>query len=69
MNKNASPSKRRQFLVGATLGTAGAVAGAAALVTGQSPTTVVTALAPVKTTASGYHLSAHIQQYYDTTKL
>ncbi len=64
-------SNRRSFLLGATLGTAGAVAGAAALVAGK-PIEDVAAEGTVATeadTATGYRMTAHIQQYYDTTKL
>jgi hypothetical protein len=62
-------SNRRSFLLGATLGTAGAVAGAAALITGKSVEEILPPAAPEADTATGYRMTPHIQQYYDTTKL
>lgn len=69
MKPTNATSNRRNFLLGATLGTAGAVAGAAALVTGQPVTELLAADKPVEDTATGYRMTAHIQRYYDTTKL
>ncbi len=69
MKSNQAKPNRRNFLLGATLGTAAA---AAAIVTGKSTEQVsaeVAALAPVEAAPTGYRLTAHIAQYYDTTKL
>ncbi len=59
---------RRNFLLGATLASAGAVA---AVVTGSSVSESTDAQAveskPIK--PKGYHLTPHIAQYYETTKL
>ena len=62
-------TNRRNFLLGATLGTVGVVAGTAALVTGSPVDKIVPGAVPGTDTASGYRMTAHIQQYYDTTKL
>ena len=66
---NTQPSTRRNFLLGASVATAGAVA---AVVTGTSVTkeaeTVLadgTAVKKVK----GYHVTPHIEQYYETTRM
>ena len=60
-------NNRRKFLVGATLGSAGAVA--AAVVGGTATdvldTTKVAAVKKVK----GYHETDHIRQYYETTRI
>ena len=62
------PTTRRNFLLGATLASAGAVA---AVVTGSSVTETIETQAvdgkPAK--PKGYHLTPHIAQYYETTKL
>ena len=61
-------NKRRNFLLGATLGSAGAVA---AVVTGGSAD-VIEAVATADTKAKkrkGYHETPHILQYYDTTRI
>ena len=62
------PTARRNFLLGATLASAGAVA---AVVAGGSATEIVGTLGveskPVK--PKGYHVTPHISQYYETTKL
>ena len=64
----ASPAARRNFLLGATLASAGAVA---AVVAGGNTTEIVSTLGvetkPVK--PKGYHVTPHISQYYETTKL
>ena len=64
----ASPAARRNFLLGATLAGAGAVA---AVVAGGNVTQIAEAVTvqnkPAK--AKGYHLTPHIAQYYETTKL
>lgn len=67
--KTSSPLERRQFLLGATLGTAGAVAGAAALLAPTASSPDASASALPADTASGYRETAHIRQYYDTTRL
>ncbi len=62
------PSTRRNFLLGASIASAGAVA-AVAVFKGGTTSEIVAAVAdkPVKT--RGYHLTPHIAQYYETTKL
>ena len=62
------PSARRSFLLGATLASAGAVA---AVVAGGSTTEIVGALGVENKPAKpkGYHVTPHISQYYETTKL
>lgn len=69
MKPTNSPSRRRHFLLGATLGTA---ATAAAIVTGKSPAIVEAELVaetkPVEE-PSGYRMTARIAQYYETTKI
>jgi hypothetical protein len=64
----AAPMARRNFLLGATLTGAGAIAAAVA---GGSKTeiaeTLTGATKPAKT--KGYHVTPHIAQYYETTKL
>ena len=66
--KSKMPTTRRNFLLGATLASAGAVA---AVVTGSSVSESTEAQAveskPIK--PKGYHLTPHIAQYYETTKL
>jgi hypothetical protein len=63
-----SPIARRNFLLGATLAGAGAVA---AVVAGGSVEDIADTLKaegkPAR--AKGYHLTPHIAQYYETTKL
>jgi len=59
--KTAKPKSRRQFLLAAGLGTAGA---AAVVATGTSLRPEAAA-GPAK--QEGYHLSEHIQKYYKTT--
>ena len=63
-----SPTARRNFLLGATLASAGAVA---AVVAGGSATEVVGTLGVESKLAKpkGYHVTPHISQYYETTKL
>ena len=61
---------RRNFLLGATIASAGAVA---AVVAGGNATDIVeTPNVNVDGKASkpkGYHVTPHISQYYETTKL
>lgn len=63
----ATPN-RRKFLLGATLGSAGAVA---AVVTGGNLTEAVevAAATPEKKKVRGYHETDHIRQYYATTRI
>lgn len=58
---------RRKFLLGATLGSAGAVA---AIVTGGNVHEALEAAstAPAKKKVKGYHETDHIRQYYETTR-
>ena len=67
-SKIPAPATRRKFLLGASLAGAGAIAAA---VSGANKTEIVEALTvenkPVKT--KGYHVTPHITQYYETTKL
>ena len=67
-SKMPVPTTRRNFLLGATLASAGAVA---AVVTGSSVSESIDAQAveskPIK--PKGYHLTPHIAKYYETTKL
>ena len=67
---NAAGNTRRNFLLGATLGTAGSVA---AVVAGGAKQALDVAV-PGATAESGnkpkgYHVTAHISQYYDTTRM
>jgi hypothetical protein len=57
-DQSAKPS-RRKFFIGA-----GATVGAAALV---SQTPIGQALVQVAGSKDGYHLTAHIKKYYETT--
>ena len=63
-----TPAARRNFLLGATLAGAGVVA---ATVAGGRGTEIVETLSvdrkPLK--PKGYHVTPHISQYYETTKL
>lgn len=61
---------RRKFLLGATLGSAGAVAAVVAGAGAGGVTKValdVAAVAPEKK-VKGYHETDHIRQYYETTR-
>ena len=67
---DAAVSTRRKFLLGATLGTAGAVVAAVAGVAKQAPDVASpVALAEAGNKPKGYHVTAHISQYYDTTRM
>jgi hypothetical protein len=72
MNKPLDDKKiagtRRGFLLGATVGTVGAVAVAVASSVKDVAEVAAPAASGEKTKAKGYHLTAHIQQYYDTTR-
>lgn len=62
-------TNRRNFLLGATLGTAGAVA-AVVSATVAPVADVVEAAAKVEPKKStGYHVTAHIEQYYETARM
>jgi hypothetical protein len=64
--KTAKTTNRRNFLLAAGLGGAGA---AAALVTAQSKTEAAPGAQPAKDKASGYRLTEHIEKYYKTTEV
>jgi nitrous oxide reductase len=61
-------ANRRKFLLGATLGTAGAVAVAVTSGVRDAAEAALPDEAGAKQKQKGYHMSAHIQQYYDTTR-
>lgn len=67
--KPENKTNRRNFLLGATLGTAGVVA-AAVTATVAPVAEVVEASAKVEPKKSkGYHVTAHIEQYYETARM
>jgi hypothetical protein len=59
------PNTRRNFLLAASLGGAGAVV---AVATAHIGPQVAAATAPVKVERSGYRASPHILTYYKTTE-
>jgi hypothetical protein len=59
-------SKRRSFLIGATLGSAGAVA---TVVAGGNVKQVAELAKTGVAKPKGYHETDHIRQYYDTTRI
>jgi hypothetical protein len=61
----AKQSSRRNFLVAAGLGTAGAVAAVATATKGKAPGDA----APAVDATKGYHVSDHILKYYKTTQV
>jgi len=63
--KSAKPAGRRNFLLAAGLGGAGAVAAVATLKKGGSRGTTVAEAGE----SSGYRASEHILKYYKTTKV
>lgn len=67
-DKQSNPlSRRRVFAAG---GTVGALAAAAAVVPLVKPSAPVEAAAkPAPEKGGGYQLTAHVQQYYDTTRI
>lgn len=71
MSKSEStPLSRRRLFAGA--GTAGALAAAAAVLPLQPPAAPAVAAAlpkPLPEAGGGYQLSAHVQRYYQTTKV
>lgn len=64
----AIPGNRRKFLLGATLGGAGAVAAAVAGGGAKNAVEIAATLAPEKK-PKGYRLTARIEQYYETTRI
>lgn len=69
MNQPTRNLSRRTLFAGA--GTAGALASVAALLPASKavPEAAAQALKPVPERGGGYSLSAHVQQYYKTTKV
>jgi hypothetical protein len=63
--KTAKPSSRRNFLVAAGLGTAGAVAAVASATKEQVPAKAT----PAVDAKQGYHVSEHILKYYKTAQV
>ena len=67
-SKMQIPNARRNFLLGATIASAGAVA--AVVAGGTVAESVEAPTAESKATKpKGYHVTPHITQYYETTKL
>jgi hypothetical protein len=64
--KTTKPTNRRNFLVAASLGTAGA---AAAVVAGTKATTGEPAAGTPEAKTDGYHVTEHIRKYYKTTEV
>lgn len=64
--KTAKPTNRRNFLLAAGLGGAGAVA---AVATGIRKPDAKAAAADPSGKPSGYHVSEHILKYYKTTEV
>jgi len=62
----ATPA-RRKFLLGATLGSAGAVA--AVVTGGDVQKALEVASVPAGKKNKGYHETDHIRQYYETTRI
>ena len=69
MSLNKTPLSRRRLFAGA--GTAGALAAAAAVLPLQREAAPVAAATPkpAPEAGGGYQLTAHVQQYYQTTKV
>lgn len=63
--KTAKPAGRRNFLLAAGLGGAGAVAAVATLKKGGAKGTTVVEAGE----SSGYRVSEHVLKYYKTTKV
>ena len=63
--KTVKPTQRRNFLMAASLGAAGA---AAAVTVGRKPQARAEA-APAEAKPSRYHASEHILKYYKTTEV
>jgi hypothetical protein len=64
--KTIKPANRRNFLLAAGLGSAGV---AAAVVTGANRAKLGAAEPAATDKPTGYHASAHILKYYQTTKV
>ena len=64
--KTAKSTNRRNFLIAAGLGGAGA---AAAVVTAAQKAKPASGEAATVDKASGYRVTAHIEKYYKTTKV
>jgi hypothetical protein len=64
--KTTRPNTRRNFLLAAGLGGAGAVA---AVATGRKGTGAGAKQASAADTAQGYRVSEHIAKYYKTTEV
>lgn len=67
-SKTPMPTTRRNFLLGATLASAGAVAAVVAAGNATEATDVET-VEKKPARPKGYHVTPHIAQYYETTKL
>ena len=63
--KTIKPNNRRNFLLAASLGTAGVAAGVA----GARKATKTADAATAADKPSGYHASEHILKYYKTTEV
>ena len=66
MGQRATKLSRRNFLLAAT---AGSAATAAAIVASKSPTTKPVSSTNDKRATRGYQASAHVDNYYRTTKV
>lgn len=62
-------TNRRNFLLGATLGTAGVVAAAVTATVAPVAEVVVASAAVEPKKSKGYHVTAHIEQYYETARM
>ena len=67
-SKTPMPTTRRNFLLGATLASVGAVAAVVAAGNATEATDVET-VEKKPARPKGYHVTPHIAQYYETTKL
>jgi len=65
--KTIKPTSRRNFLLAASLGGAGAVAVVAT--TGKAKPKTAAALAPGAAAPDGYRATDHIRKYYKTTEV
>lgn len=65
---NTPVNKRRNFLIGAGLGSAAAAAAVASNVTGIQPETKA-ATEPIAEGKKGYQETEHVRRYYGTTRL
>ncbi len=62
-------TNRRNFLLGATLGTAGVVAAAVTATVAPVADLVEVSATPETKKSKGYHVTAHIEQYYETARM